>query len=268
MHLAAIHVHPLKSGATLALDVARVERRGLEHDRRWLVVDPSGRFVTGRQEPRLVLVRATPFAGGIDLEAPGMPALRVLAPEGNADRLDVTVWDDRIDAAACDGAADAWLTRYLGNPARLAYMDELAPRAVDAGYARPGDRVSFADAFPLLVVGTGSMDSLNARLATPLPVERFRPNLVVETSSPHGEDGWLRIRIGALEFELVKPCTRCVFTTVDPATGTFDRSGEPLRTLKSYRRTAKGITFGQNAIARAFGELRVGDPVEVLEHRL
>ncbi|HVF35404.1 MAG TPA: MOSC N-terminal beta barrel domain-containing protein [Candidatus Saccharimonadia bacterium] len=268
MRLVAIHLHPLKSGATFALDAARVERRGLEHDRRWLVVDASGRFVTGRQEPRLVLIRATPFAGGIDLDAPGMSSLRVLAPEGNADRVEVTVWDDRIDAAACDGAADAWLSRDLGRPARLAYMDELAPRPVDPAYARPDDRVSVADAFPLLLIGTGAIDGLNARLSTPLPVERFRPNLVVETATPHAEDGWARIRIGALELELVKPCTRCAFTTVDPASGTFDGSGEPLATLKTYRRTPKGITFGQNAIPRSFGELRLGDPVEVLEHRL
>lgn len=268
MHLAAIHVHPLKSGATLALDAARVERRGLEHDRRWLVVDASGRFVTGRQEPHLVLIRAAPFAGGITLEAPAIAPLRVLAPEGNADRVEVTVWDDRIDAAACDGAADAWLTRYLGRPARLAYMDALAPRMVDPEYAQVGDRVSFADGFPLLLIGTGAIDDLNARLSTPLPVERFRPNLVVETETPHAEDGWARIRIGALELDLVKPCTRCVFTTVDPSSGTFDRSGEPLATLKTYRRTPNGITFGQNAIPRSFGELRLGDRVEVLEHRL
>lgn len=268
MRLAAIHLHPLKSGATIPLDIARIERLGLEHDRRWLVVDEAGRFVTGRQEPRLVLVRATPFAGGVTLAAPGMEPLRVLAPEGNPERLAVTVWDDAVDAAACEAVADAWLTRYLGRRVRLAYMDALASRAVDPAYARPDDRVGFADGFPLLLVTTGAMDALNAKLASPLPVERFRPNLVVEADAPHAEDGWRRIRIGALEFELVKPCTRCVFTTVDPATGTFDASGEPLATLKSYRRGAKGITFGQNAIARSFGELAVGDRVEVLEHRL
>lgn len=268
MRLAAIHLHPLKSGATIPLDSARIDGLGLEHDRRWLVVDGKGRFVTGRQEPRLVLVRATPVPGGVELAAPGMEALRVLAPEGNPERLAVTVWDDAVDAAACEAAADAWLARYLGRRVRLAYMDALASRAVDPAYARPEDRVGFADGFPLLLVTTGAMDALNAKLASPLPVERFRPNLVVEADAPHAEDGWRRIRIGALEFELVKPCTRCVFTTVDPATGTFDASGEPLATLKTYRRGAKGITFGQNAVARGIGEIAVGDRVEVLEHRL
>lgn len=268
MHLAAIHLHPLKSGATIPLEEARVERRGLEHDRRWMVVDPSGRFVTGRQEPRLVLVRATPYAGGIELAAPGVAPLRVLAPDGNADRIAAGVWGDTVDAAACDGAADAWLSRWLGRPVRLAYMDALARRPVDPKYAHEDDRVSFADAFPLLLLTTGSLAGLNARLASPVPVERFRPNLVVEAPNPHAEDGWKRIRIGTLEFDLVKPCTRCVFTTVDPASGTFDAAGEPLQTLKGYRRTPSGVTFGQNLIPRGFGTLRRGDAIEVLEQRL
>ena len=268
MRLAEIHLHPVKSGATLAVETARLEPRGLEHDRRWLVVEPSGKFVTGRQEPRLVLLRATPVAGGIVLDAPGMPSLRVLAPEGNADRIAVTVWGDPIDAAACEAAADAWLTRWLGRPLRLSYMDALAERAVDPEYARPGDEVGFADAFPLLVLTRGAMDALNAKLAAPLPVERFRPNLVVDGTEPHAEDGWRRIRVGAIELELVKPCVRCVFTTVDPASGRFDASGEPLATLKGYRRGARGITFGRNAIPRGIGALRVGDPVEVLEQLL
>ena len=268
MHLAAIHLHPLKSGATIALEAVRIERRGIEHDRRWLVVDPTGRFVTGRQVPRLVLVRATPIAGGVELAAPGVEPLRVLAPEGNADRIAVTVWDDVVDAAACEATADAWLSRVLGRSVRLAYMDELAPRRVDPAFARDEDRVSFADGFPLLLLTTGSLASLNARLVDALPIERFRPNLVVESPEPHAEDGWKRIRIGAIELDIVKPCTRCVFTTVDPATGAFDPSGEPLATLKTYRRTPTGITFGQNLIPRSFGEIRRGDPVEVLEHRL
>ena len=268
MHLAEIHLHPVKSGATLAVESARLEPRGLEHDRRWLVVEPSGKFVTGRQEPRLVLLRATPVAGGIVLEAPGMPALTVLAPEGNPDRIAVTVWRDAVDAAACEGAADAWISRWLGRPLRLAYMDALAARPVDPKYAAPDDEVGFADGFPLLVLSRAAHDALNARLASPLPIERFRPNLVIDGAAPHAEDGWRRIRVGAVELELVKPCVRCVFTTVDPSSGTIDPDGEPLATLKGYRRAERGITFGANAIPRGTGELRVGDRVEVLEQLL
>ena len=263
--LSAIHIHPVKSCAPLALDAARVEARGLEHDRRFVVVDGDGRFLTGRQLPRLTLLRAVPLAGGLRLQAPGLPSLELAAPEGNPERLAVTVWRDRVDAAACDPAADAWLSRFLGQPVRLAYMDALASRPVDPAHARAGDEVGFADGYPLLLLSQAALDALNARLARPVPITRFRPNLVLAGCAPHAEDGWRRIRIGALDFDLAKPCTRCVFTTVDGELGAYAADGEPLATLKSYRRTPQGVTFGQNLIARGHGVLRVGDPVAVLE---
>jgi uncharacterized protein YcbX len=143
-------------------------------------------------------------------------------------------------------------------------MDEAAQRPVRADYGQPGDVVSFADAFPLLLISEASLAGLNARMAQPVPMARFRPNLVVAETAAHAEDDWRRIRIGVLEFDVVKACTRCVFTTVDPATGNFDPGGEPLATLKQYRRTAAGVTFGQNLIPRSFGQISVGDRVEVL----
>ena len=262
--LAAIHIHPVKSCAPLALQAASVEARGLAHDRRYLVVDADGRFLTGRQLPRLTLLRALPVAGGLALQAPGMPAHAVAAPDGNPERITVTVWGDTVDAAACEAAVDAWLSRFLGQPVRLAHMDHLAQRAVDPAYGRAGDEVGFADGYPLLLLSQAAHDALNARLARPVPITRFRPNLVVAGCAPHAEDGWRRIRIGATEFDLVKPCTRCVFTTVDGERGAFSEDGEPLATLKAYRRGPRGITFGQNLIARGGGVLRVGDAVEVL----
>lgn len=268
MHLSEISIFPVKSCAGLALPEACVEPRGLEHDRRWMIVDDAGRFVTGRQEPRLTLVRARPAAGGIAMEAPGAEPLRVLAPKGNPERVAVTVWEDTVDAAACEASADAWLSHFLGRAVRLAYMDACAERAVDPQFAQVEDRVSFADGFPLLAISQAALDALNARLAAPIVMSRFRPNLVIADSEPHAEDGWQRVRIGAIDFDVVKPCTRCVFTTVDPARGAFDASGEPLKTLKTYRRSPKGITFGQNLIARGRGTVRVGDPVVVLEHLL
>lgn len=262
--LAAIHIHPVKSCAPLALEAATVEARGLAHDRRYLVVDAEGRFLTGRQLPRLTLLRALPLAGGLALQAPGMPSHEMAAPEGNPERIAVTIWDDTVDAAACEAAVDAWLSRFLGRPVRLAFMDHLARRAVDPDYGGTGDEVGFADGYPLLLLSQAAHDALNARLAKPLPITRFRPNLVLAGCAAHAEDGWRRIRVGAIEFDLVKPCTRCVFTTVDGERGAFSGDGEPLATLKAYRRGARGITFGQNLIARGLGVLRVGDPVEVL----
>lgn len=263
MRLESISVFPLKSGAPIARERAAVEPHGLAGDRRWMVVDAAGRFITGRQVPALVLVHATPRDGGLRLEAPGHAPLEVATPRADAPRQSVTVWDDTVDAARASGA-DAWLTAVLGREARLVHFDADARRAVSPKYGAPGDVVAFADAFPLLLISQGSLDHLNAKLVAPIPMLRFRPNLVVSGCEPHAEDSWKRIRVGALELDVVKPCTRCVFTTIDPARGEPDASGEPLRTLKTYRRSPAGITFGQNLIARGLGTLEVGDRVEVL----
>jgi len=261
--LSALNIFPVKSCAPLVLDSASVEPRGLAHDRRWIVTDESGRFFTGRQHPRLTLLRAVPSGDGLDLSAPGMPPLHLDAPRP-AERLEVTVWKNTVDAVPAQAEADAWISEFLGLPARIAFMDQDCERLVDPAWSKPGDEVSFADAFPLLLISQAALDALNAKLAAPVPMLRFRPNFVVAGTEPHAEDGWKRVRIGEIEFDLVKPCSRCVFTTVDFTTGTFDPSGEPLRTLTTYRRTERGVTFGQNVIPRGTGTVRVGDPVEVL----
>jgi uncharacterized protein YcbX len=265
MHLSAIHVYPIKSCAALSPASAAVEPRGLAHDRRWMIVDGSGRFITGRQVPATVLIRATPDATGLRLEAPGHAATSIGFPRADAPRRRVTVWDDEVEAPDAGDAAAAWITGVLGREARLVAMDAAAARAVDPSRARPGDEVSFADGYPLLLVSQAALDGLNSRLPADLPMLRFRPNLVVDGAAVHAEDGWKRLRIGEVEFEGVKPCVRCVFTTVDPEAGAFDPSGEPLRTLKTYRRGPKGITFGMNLIARGSGTLHVGDAVDVLD---
>jgi uncharacterized protein YcbX len=261
--LAALNIFPVKSCAPLALDAAVLEARGIRHDRRWIVTDANGRFLTGRQQPRLTLLRAVPDGDALDIAAPDMPALRLVAPSGGM-RVPVAVWKNTVAALPAGDAADAWISAFLGMPARLVYMDDACVRPVDPDYARPGDEVSFADGFPLLLISQAALDELNAKLPAPVPMLRFRPNLVVAHTAPHAEDGWKRIRIGAIDLDVVKPCSRCVFTTVDFERGAFDPSGEPLRTLKTYRRTERGVTFGQNVIPRGTGVLRVGDPVEVL----
>ena len=263
MRLAALYIYPIKSTAPLALQEACVERRGLAHDRRWMVVDASGRFVTGRQTPRMTLIRARPLASGLELQAPGMATLFVTEP-GDAERLAATVWGDTIDAQVYATHADAWLSEFLGQPVRLVHMDADAVRPIDPDYSQPGDEVSFADGYPLLVIGQSALDGLNARLRKPVSMLQFRPNLVIDGVAAHAEDQWRRVRIGGVEFDAVKPCVRCVFTTVDPERGERDPDGEPLRTLVSYRRLAKGVSFGQQLIPRGPGVVRAGDCVEVL----
>jgi uncharacterized protein len=269
MHLSALHRYPLKSAAGLAVETLEVLARGPRHDRRWLVVDADGRFVTARQVSQLVLIRAQVLENGLRLSTPGLPDLDVASPLRDAPRLRVTIWKDTVEAPAVDPAADAWLSKFLQQRVRLVQMDDEARRAVDPAYARPGDEVSFADGYPLLVVSQAALDGLNARLvdagSAPVAMGQFRPNLVVADAAAHAEDGWKRVRIGEVEFDAVKPCTRCVFTTVDPVSGQRRDDGEPLNILKDYRRTPAGITFGMNLIPRGVGTLRVGDAVETLD---
>ena len=264
MHLSAIHLYPIKSGAALSLDNAEVEARGLAHDRRWMIVDPDGRFLTGRELPPLVRLQAVPTPDGLRLQAPGATPLTLPFPPASAPRRTVSIWDDTVDAIDGGDDAAAWLSAWLGREVRLVHMDAAASRPVSLTHGQPGDEVSFADGYPLLVISQAALDGLNQRLTQPLPMLRFRPNLVVAGSAAHAEDAWRRVRIGALVFDAVKTCVRCVFTTVDPERGEIDRSGEPLRTLKTYRRSPRGITFGMNLIARGSGTLRVGDAVDVL----
>jgi uncharacterized protein YcbX len=268
IQLSAIHIFPLKSCAPLVLDAAEVEARGLACDRRWMVVDANGKFVTGRQQPRLTLITAQPDRSALHLTAPAMPALNVEPPPADGERIDTAVWGAAVRPLLASEAAHAWISAHLGAPHRLVHMDDACTRRVkakyDGQYGQDGDVVSFADAFPLLLISQAALDQLNTRLVAPVPMLRFRPNLVVTGTTPHAEDGWKRIRIGAIELDVVKPCVRCVFTTVQFERGAFDPSGEPLRTLLTYRRGDDGVTFGQNLIPRGHGILRRGDAVEVL----
>ncbi|MBS7457973.1 MOSC domain-containing protein [Coralloluteibacterium stylophorae] len=267
MHLAGIRIHPIKSCAGLDLDAVAIEPRGPEHDRRYMLVDAAGRFVTGRQHGALVGLRPELREGGLRVHAGGdaqLPPLEIGTPAAGARRIAVTVWKDSVQAAHVGADADAWFTQALGVPVRLVCMDAAAHRPVAAGHADSGAEVSFADGFPLLLVSQAAVDALSARVGRAMSMRRFRPNLVIGACPPHAEDGWRRLRIGALEFEAPGPCTRCVFTTVDPDSGLRAADGEPLATLKTYRRGERGITFGINLIARGQGRLRIGDPVEVL----
>jgi len=231
------------------------------------VIDASGKFVTGRQQSRLTLIYAQTHNAGLTLDAPGMPTLH-MAPPADGARVDTAVWGATVAPLLAHDEAQHWISAFLGAPHRLVYMDANCHRALkanhDGRYGNDEDEVSLADGFPLLLISQGALDLLNSKLTQPVPMLRFRPNLVVAGTAAHAEYDWKRIRIGACEFEVAKPCTRCVFTTVDFETGTRDPNGEPLRTLTTYRRSADGVTFGQNLIPRKLGTLRIGDTVEVL----
>jgi len=262
-----LYVHPLKSAASLSLGALDIQARGPAHDRRWMVVDASGRFVTGRTRPQMVLLRARPVPGGLQLAAPGRPPLYVSEPGADAGHREVEVWGDRVRAPVAGADASAWLSGFLDQPVDLVHMDADAVRPVDARYGRPGDEVSFADGFPLLLLSARAVHDLGERVGRHMAITRFRPNIVVGNMPAHAEDQWRRLRVAGVEFDVAQPCTRCAVTTVDPLTGVRDGDGEPLRTLSTYRRSAKGVDFGVLLIARGRGRVQLGDPVEVIEGR-
>ncbi|MFM8360508.1 MAG: MOSC domain-containing protein [Verrucomicrobiota bacterium] len=270
LRLSGLFLHPVKSGRALSVTHGRVDALGLEGDRRWMVVREDGRFLTQRQNPRLAALQAAPAGGHLELHHPGAGFLRVPLAEGAGVRRAVTVWRDTVEAEDLGAAAAAWVTLALGEPARLVRFPDQGVRPVDPAHARPPARTAFSDGFPLLLVSEASREALNLRLvergASPVPMSRFRPNLVVAGRGldPFAEDGWRRVRIGRLEFDVVKPCERCVVTTMDQEDGAIPEPGEPLATLAGFRRGDGPVIFGQNVIHRGHGEIRVGQPVEVL----
>ncbi|MER7400510.1 MOSC N-terminal beta barrel domain-containing protein [Streptomyces sp. NPDC000151] len=268
--LRALQLYPVKSLAGTSPGSAAVEPWGLAGDRRWLLVDEERRLVTQRSRPRLALAVAEARPdGGIGLSAPGMQDLSVEVPVPGA-TVPVQVWHDKVDAVPASAAAAEWFSTYLGAEVTLVHMDNPAVRrSVRQDYALPGETVSFADAFPLLLTTSSSLDALNSLIAQgdhadegPLPMDRFRPNVVIEGTAPWAEDGWKRVRIGEIAFRVAKPSGRCVVTTTDQRTA--ERGKEPLRTLARHRRFGDDLVFGQNLIPESRGTLCAGDPFEVL----
>jgi uncharacterized protein len=262
--------YPVKSCRGERLDSARVEPWGLAGDRRWMIVDAAGGQVTAREYPPLVLVTPRLGDGVIHLARPAAKDLTVPVPAGTA-RVPVSVWGSRLAAIPAGAEASEWLAGVVGEPVRLVYLDDPSQRRPNPAYSRAGDRVSLADGYPLLLASTGSLDRLNELIAAgplaaegPLPMTRFRPNLVVAGAPAWAEDGWRWLRIGPVTFRAAKGSDRCVFTTIDPDTAA--RGKEPLATLARCRRWDGKIWFGVNLIPDApppGAVIRPGDPVEI-----
>lgn len=264
LRIAELWRYPVKSLGGEPLARAMMTTRGLAGDRRWLVTTPQGRFVTRRELPAMARITASHAEGAVTLRDGTGADLHFAEPDADAAPETVIVWRDPVAALPATADADDWLSTRLGRPLRLFHMPETSVRAVDPAYGAPGDTVSFADGFPLLVTTVESLAALNAQLADPVPMARFRPNLVLEgANAAFAEDHWHTLRIGSLTLRLVKPCTRCVITTQDPATGE-SAGNEPLRTLRAMGRLwDRQSIFGQNAIPDGKSALAVGDRVEV-----
>jgi uncharacterized protein YcbX len=267
--LSALHIYPVKGLKGIELSEARCTDRGLRHDRRWMVVDSEGVFLTQREHPRMatvwtdiaddVLVLAAPDAGSVEVP--------IDAGDARSTRVRVRVWNSVVDAVPVSPYADAWLADYLGMPCRLVYMPDATHRESNAKYAGPDKLVGFADGYAYLLANEASLADLNARLGKKnhpaLPMNRFRPNLVVTGTSAFEEDGWKEIRVGEAILRAAKPCGRCQVTTTDQTTGEIV-GPEPLATLSTFRDSGEfGVMFGMNLVTVKEGKVRVGDMVEL-----
>ncbi|MBM3109736.1 MOSC domain-containing protein [Pseudomonas sp. P66] len=267
MQLSALYRYPLKSARGQALQSSSLGLLGLNGDRRWMLVERgNGRFLTQRAYPQMSQLTALYSDDGhLTLQAPGRSALSVPVPQADSDLRGVTIWRDTFRVPDAGDEAGQWLSEFIGKDIRLVHVPEERARFLPGGYGDNTDRVAFADGFPLLLIGQSSLDDLIQKVGRPLEMARFRPNLVVEGAQAFAEDGWKRIRVGDMEFRVLKPCERCIMTTIDPQTGERSADREPLTTLKTYRQKEGDVLFGQNLVADGSGTLEVGMPVTVLE---
>lgn len=259
--LTDIIIYPIKSTAGVSLSDAWVEEKGLAFDRRFVVADLQGQFITARTEPRLTLIQALLIDGGMKLVAPGMPILTLSQAKILPNVQPVNVWKDTISAQQCSTDVNQWISQYLAKDCQLMFFGSNAKRRVKNRLSQ----VSFADGYPLLLISQASLHALNERASSSISMAQFRPNIVVDDCDAFAEDTWKHIRIGEVEFEVVKPCSRCIFTTVDPTTGEKNNFQEPLKTLKTFRQGSdRELYFGQNVVPLNEGKISIHDHVEVL----
>jgi len=263
LSVASLHLHPIKSLGGFAVEEARITDRGFEHDRRWMLVDGNGRFITQREAASMACLHCSPLAEGFrvtDIRDGGTIDLPWTLITGAMQRA--TVFDDVVQVIHASIEVAAWFSDRIGITCSLTYMPDGSERKVDPRYA--DGITSLSDGYPYLIISQASLDDLNARMERPLPMERFRPNIVIAGGGAFQEDGWKEVSIGTSRFAVVKPCGRCLITTTDQRTG--ERGKEPLRTLATYRRR-KGLVdevkvdFGMNAMALMGDVVRVGDLV-------
>lgn len=262
-----ITIYPIKSGAGIELSNSWVEEFGLAFDRRFVIASPEGEFFTARTQPSLCLIQANLTATGMIITAPKMPTLVIDYNQLSPNYVDVQVWNDTISAQECKNTINEWFSRYLQKPCQLLFFGTDSQRFVK----NKTSQVAFADGYPLLLISQASLDHLNSQYppsARRISMSQFRPNIVVNDCDAFTEDTWQKIRIGEVEFEVTKPCTRCIFTTINPENAIKDHQQEPLKTLKNYRQLANGdILFGQNLVALNQGQIRRGDKLEVLRYQ-
>lgn len=272
LKLSEIYIYPVKSLGGIRLQTANITTRGLENDRRFMLVDENGRFLSQREHPQLAIFKTEIEAESLKItnKKDGSTLKISLQYSQNheiSQLLNVQIWDDETSAIEISSEATNWFTEALGIPARLVYMPEESHRKTDAQYSLTGEEItSFSDGYPILIIGQSSLNDLNNRLENPVNINRFRPNFVFTDGEPFEEDAWHEFTVGNVRFFGVKPCARCIMTTIDQETG--EKKGkEPLLTLNKYRKAGNKILFGQNVLISQLGTVSVGDDVTILSRK-
>ncbi len=259
--LSEIWIYPIKSLGGIRLAWAKVLPKGLQYDRRWMLIDEDNNFITQRVHPMMAFFKLSLSGDQFTIQFKGdrifLPASSPISEEV----IVAKVWDDAVKVFEVLGEYSQWFSHRLGINCRLVHFPESNDRPVDEKYSIENDQVSLADGYPFLIIGQGSLNDLNERLKAPVPMNRFRPNFVFTGGGPYEEDNWRTFRIGKNKFAGVKPCGRCVLTTVDQQTA--ERGTEPLATLATYRKKNNKIYFGQNLLAIDYNEIHEGDKIEL-----
>jgi uncharacterized protein len=271
MHVSGLHIYPVKGARGISLAQSEIEAMGLQHDRRWMIADAAGECLTQRDTPALAqLDVAVDAAGGLTLSVAGQFREHVAIPAPVGELRNVTVWKSHLTARPADEVASKTLSAWLEKPVTLVHFSVQSSRLSSPAWAGDHAPVAFADGYPVLVTLTQSLDDLNRRMAVPVPMARFRANIIVDGADAWADDSWQLIKIGSVTLALVKPCDRCLVTLTDQTTGAR-RGPEPLATLAKFRRSAvdgiNGVLFGANAVPQVPGQIRIGDSVSILKTR-
>jgi uncharacterized protein YcbX len=262
LHISQLYIYPIKSLGGIPVNSAQVTSRGFKYDRRWMLVDGQNRFLTQREHPTMALIKTAIEVDGLLVSHHLYGSIKVPYIYNYPAKQNVTIWDDTTTGAYISDDIDHWFSTVLDLKCRLVYMPDDTEREVDQRYAQPGMITSFADAYPFLLIGQASLDDLNSRLPEPLPMDRFRPNIVLAGGAAFEEDVMNHITIAGINFYGAKLCSRCVMTTINQQTGV--KAKEPLKTLAAYRSKDKKILFGQNLVHQGEGIVTVGDSITVL----
>ena len=269
LKLSEIYIYPVKSLGGIHLDIANITTRGLENDRRFMLIDENGRFMSQREHPQLAIFQTKIEDNFLKIihKRTGQILLINFSSNSQLAPLSVTIWDDETSAIEVSSEASAWFTQALNIPTRLVYMPEESQRKTDVQYALTGEEItSFSDGYPILIIGQSSLNDLNNRLENPVNINRFRPNFVFTHGEPFEEDNWHEFTVGNIRFFGVKPCARCIMTTINQETGE-KKDKEPLLTLNKYRKAGNKILFGQNVLISQLGTVSVGDDVTVISRK-